>query len=205
MTDLITEARELCEKATPGPWEWICDDPAFLTLGKSGAEQEYHVLSAWKCESCQKTGLNCLWPEKYDAAFIARSRTLIPELCDALEKAEAVMWIPITERLPEQHVDVLVCGTEAINNVKYLCVVKCLDGNVFRPLSAPSVTWTHWMPLPAPPENEPIVRCGECIHFEPYGGEEYKGNCNELVGLDSCMYEDDYCSYGERKPERSDG
>lgn len=55
----------------------------------------------------------------------------------------------------------------------------------------------------AQPENEPIVRCGECIHFEPYDGEEYKGDCNELVGLDSCMYENDYCIYGERKPERS--
>lgn len=57
----------------------------------------------------------------------------------------------------------------------------------------------------AQPENEPIVRCGECIHFEPYDGEEHKGDCNELVGLDSCMYEDDYCSYGEQKPERSEG
>ena len=46
----------------------------------------------------------------------------------------------------------------------------------------------------AQPGNEPIVRCGECIHFELYDGEEHKGNCNELVGLDSCMYEDDYCS-----------
>jgi hypothetical protein len=171
MTDLITEARELCEYS-----EKIVNQ---LHTERLDYELEYMPL----IETIQVTS----------------------ELCDALEKAEAVMWIPITERLPEQHVDVLVCGTEAINNVKYLCVVKCLDGNVFRPLSAPSVTWTHWMPLPAPPENEPIVRCGECIHFEPYGGEEYKGNCNELVGLDSCMYEDDYCSYGERKPERSDG
>lgn len=69
---------------------------------------------------------------------------------------------------------------------------------------------TQWQALEAwnrraQPENEPIVRCGECIHFEPYDGEEHKGNCNELVGLDSCMYEDNYCSYGERKPERSEG
>jgi len=89
MTNLITEARELCERATEGPWNWISDDPEFLTLGTSGAEQEFHVLSSWKCKLCQESGLNCLWPEKQDATFIARSRTLIPALCDALEKAEA--------------------------------------------------------------------------------------------------------------------
>ena len=45
----------------------------------------------------------------------------------------------------------------------------------------------------------PVVRCGKCEHFRPYEGEEHKGDCAELVGLDSCVYEDDFCSYGERK------
>lgn len=44
-----------------------------------------------------------------------------------------------------------------------------------------------------------IVRCKNCKHFCPYEGEEHKGDCAELVGLESCVYEDDYCSYGERK------
>ena len=44
-----------------------------------------------------------------------------------------------------------------------------------------------------------VVRCSECKHFCPYEGEEHKGDCAELVGLESCVYEDDYCSYGERR------
>lgn len=44
-----------------------------------------------------------------------------------------------------------------------------------------------------------VVRCKDCRHFCPYEGEEHKGDCNELVGLESCVYEDDYCSYGEAK------
>lgn len=44
-----------------------------------------------------------------------------------------------------------------------------------------------------------VVRCKDCKHFCPYEGEEHKGDCAELVGLESCVYEDDYCSYGERR------
>ena len=44
------------------------------------------------------------------------------------------------------------------------------------------------------------VRCKDCIYWDCYSGEDYhKGDCTELVGLDSCMYEDDFCSYGKRK------
>jgi hypothetical protein len=46
-----------------------------------------------------------------------------------------------------------------------------------------------------------VVRCKDCKHFCPYEGEEHKGDCAELVGLESCVYEDDYCSYGERRSE----
>lgn len=43
-----------------------------------------------------------------------------------------------------------------------------------------------------------VVRCKDCEHFCPYEGEEHKGDCAELVGLESCVYEDDFCSYGEK-------
>jgi hypothetical protein len=54
-------------------------------------------------------------------------------------------------------------------------------------------------------DNEPrdlveVTRCRDCKYWYCYGGEDaHKGDCTELVGLDSCMYEDDYCSYGERR------
>ena len=50
-----------------------------------------------------------------------------------------------------------------------------------------------------PVDAEPVVRCKDCMHFNPYIGEEHKGDCMELIGLESCVYEDDYCSYGERR------
>lgn len=48
---------------------------------------------------------------------------------------------------------------------------------------------------------KPVVRCKNCKYFCPYEGEEHKGDCAELVGLESCMYEDDFCSYGERRAD----
>lgn len=44
-----------------------------------------------------------------------------------------------------------------------------------------------------------VCRCKDCEHFYPYEGEEHKGDCDELVGLESCVYEDDFCSYGKRR------
>jgi hypothetical protein len=48
-----------------------------------------------------------------------------------------------------------------------------------------------------------VVRCKDCKHFCPYEGEEHKGDCDELVGLESCVYEDDFCSYGERRADNA--
>ena len=45
----------------------------------------------------------------------------------------------------------------------------------------------------------PVIRCKDCVHYSPYEGEEHKGDCLELVGLESCIYEDDFCSYAEPK------
>ena len=50
-----------------------------------------------------------------------------------------------------------------------------------------------------------VIRCKNCKHFCPYEGEEHKGDCAELVGLESCVYEDDFCSYGERKDSNENG
>jgi hypothetical protein len=83
MKDLITETRELCEMATPGPWE-------------SGSYGSVCLKSGFKLGNIEGSG---------NADFIARSRTIIPELCDALEKANAEIerlrkaqrWIPVTE------------------------------------------------------------------------------------------------------------
>lgn len=76
MNELITKARELCEKATPGPWEFC----------ESGNTVKSHMVitrSPWKCIT---GGIS---PKTNNAAFIAASRTLVPRLCDALETMTA--------------------------------------------------------------------------------------------------------------------
>lgn len=97
MNDLIKEARELCAEASDGPWERF-DTPDYAEIHVSGGREAGFSPVA-------------LADEAYNAAFIARARTLVPELCDALEKAEAQIprWVPVTERLPESGEHVLLC------------------------------------------------------------------------------------------------
>jgi hypothetical protein len=87
MKDLITEARELCERATPGLWQ--------VKLHNEDYGQGYGEITNFvdMGGTLLKIGIADT-AEKYTeystfSTFIARSRTLISELCDALEKANS--------------------------------------------------------------------------------------------------------------------
>jgi len=135
MKDLIKEARELCEKATPGPWKVKLHNEDY---GQGYGETTFFVdidgtlLKIDIADTAEKYA-------KYSAlsTFIARSRSLIPELCDALEKSR---WIPVTERLPDEL-------ETFIGRHKDGFIV--LTVNSFDELE----DVTHWMPLPQPPEG----------------------------------------------------
>jgi len=77
MNELIQQARELCEKATPGTWEEKtncypqCNGEPWGWIGGASGR------ITWS----GSTG-------KENATFIAASRTLVPQLCDALESAQ---------------------------------------------------------------------------------------------------------------------
>jgi hypothetical protein len=69
---LVREAEALCSAATPGPWEW------------------YPARTMQHLQSAVAGGLAISAPLGIaDAAFIARARTLIPELLSLYRAAEA--------------------------------------------------------------------------------------------------------------------
>jgi hypothetical protein len=77
MNQLVTEARALCEGATKGPWEPL------LSIGK-----KYWI----KTPSYGMRDFYCLTGDldrEADAALIARSRTLLPEMAEEIERLQA--------------------------------------------------------------------------------------------------------------------
>ena len=86
--ELITEARELCEKATPAPWEWDINRDDSCSIEADRMRNVIYLEDIYP--GCPECGEHLVMNiEKADAKFIARSRTLIPELANALEKANA--------------------------------------------------------------------------------------------------------------------
>ena len=47
----------------------------------------------------------------------------------------------------------------------------------------------------------PVVRCRDCKHWDKFVGEEHRGFCFAWK-VDS--YDEDFCSYGERKENNND-
>lgn len=66
-------------------------------------------------------------------------------------------WIPVTERLPDMHVEVLVCTEDYGKTELGFATVAVFDGTAWleaweRKTYLTAVT--HWMPLPEPPKEE---------------------------------------------------
>lgn len=101
--ELIKQARELCGEATPGPWKVENGKDVFTELGADNGNGAHAAQNdAWQVADCDpESGTGwCIdlnadgainWgalKSKSNAAFIAASRTLVPQLCDALEAAQ---------------------------------------------------------------------------------------------------------------------
>jgi len=99
--------------------------------------------------------------EKYDTAIKALSGAI-------LGKAEIPHWIPVSERLPDKEVLVLLFlrspkgETKITTGEIYASNNKKFDGEFcigFDPLSPDFLNRevvTHWMPLPQPPKGEKL-------------------------------------------------
>lgn len=85
--EILNRIREQANAATPGPWEWEGESEEMWPTGDNslravgGTEPEF-VLMAWGYDAY---GITTKSDE--DAEFIAASRTTVPVLLDALEKA----------------------------------------------------------------------------------------------------------------------
>jgi hypothetical protein len=92
---LIAEAEALCEGATPGPWEYVAlNDKSWLNyiMGDDG------LVTVAALSDCEQNDA--------DAAFIARARTLVPELVALLKEPEQVpMREPSDSRRQSASVD----------------------------------------------------------------------------------------------------
>lgn len=60
-------------------------------------------------------------------------------------------------------------------------------------------TIREWVNLIENGKFAEVVRCKDCKYWDCYGEGESKGDCLKLEGLSSCMYEEDFCSYGETR------
>lgn len=100
------------------------------------------------------------WREKNKVVATGATRydAALEEAADAIEELSKPKWIPVTERLPETGVDVLVkfpqnmavasidIGEWVVNSGDGWCTDINLAGGEKNP--------TYWMPLPQPPKEE---------------------------------------------------
>ena len=97
-----------------------------------------------KCDSCP-------YAEDYPRCVDCLEK-LHKQAADAIEELSKPRWIPVTERLPEEYVDVLCYCSR---NGQYGCGEWSKEDNG-------TIYWTglygmiptHWMPLPEPPKEK---------------------------------------------------
>jgi len=83
----------------------------------------------------------------------------LTDAADAIEEllAKVPTWISVGERLPEKHVEVLICTENYGKNELGFATVAVWDGSEWietwdRQKSVHYVS--HWMPLPEPPKED---------------------------------------------------
>ena len=161
----IKAIRELCDKATPGPWSYKTNRHPNTNGTPWGWLEGPAGNMCWSGHQ-----------SRTDAAFISKSREIIPALLDELEAAQELSpeatyaidthaesliakmdalintpspqrWIPVTERLPEKDTAV-ICYTALGQKIGWIGN----NGNFNFTYGKGIVT--HWMPLPEPPKGE---------------------------------------------------
>lgn len=115
----------------------------------------------WATEIAYKNGYEAGRKDAEDEIRILKQkRANLFEILDAYERgrANALKWIPVSERLPE-HFGTFLVAIDEVHGEKRISV----DAADFDPERKSWTTWnyfcagykvTHWMPLPEPPKGE---------------------------------------------------
>jgi len=102
----IKKLRELCEKATPGPWEWQYSEK----WGTSVFNDTLGVITAYTNER----GNPDITIAEEDLEFIAAARTALPEILDEVERLRKEV------RLLNERINVIKWSiVEAVGGVSY--------------------------------------------------------------------------------------
>jgi len=100
-SDEILKARELCERATPGPWAGL----RFVFTTRTTTDATIAENAATGHGPSDRQGLR-------DAAFIAASRTLVPRLLDAIDEANRALEESLCPACRELHDKALAAAND---------------------------------------------------------------------------------------------
>ena len=141
--------------------------PEMDYLSPQGAEDLHWALGA----ECLDQPCSCddepAWEDCCTTCLIQRAREGLEQRearIESLEKENAALreaqrWIPVSERLPEDGIEVLVYESE--DSSIYSACKWYDEWNGF-----PGERITHWMPLPAPPTTDKGYDPGMLDRFE---------------------------------------
>ena len=129
----------------------------FAVEEKGGKKMQLIDMNTmWKCETCFHHGPNgcntfCDAGEGYRPAA-SKFQIIDPDILRP-------KWIPVDERLPAPHIDVLTLretldGRVCYQKVDHIVLDYGAELEWLTDLSSWKSKVTHWMPLPMPPKEE---------------------------------------------------
>ena len=146
----LIEGRRLLEAATPGPWSYW----TFETF------RNWEEPEQGKVEAASINGPN-YWPHPESTQWTIEDAALIVWLAnharELLDAAERPAWTPRAESMPAAGVDVLIAVAGSPLRIQTGHWSNLSHGGLwFTDRGAyEDFEVTHWMPLPAPPEDKP--------------------------------------------------
>jgi len=133
-------------------------------LGNADTPESWYYQPGWGLQKHNADGLGLIAGQ---SDFATHGDLLLLEAAPTLARAHIALlgayaealererWIPVEERLPEEHEDVLAWTGTGI------WVASWFGSRWYTSSSAKALYVTHWQPLPTPPAQAPASAGGE--------------------------------------------